>query len=197
MAKKHKKGKNSTRSLLGIQSFTNYGIKTTVGELVVFLVQPTNISVLSHANVEIKIRHLLTVLSTHPSLEIACLDSCERFDDNKRFIQRRMQEEENESVRIALKQDMAFLDGIQVGMSTARQFLFLVRFSKNEKPELVFHDINVIEKNITDRGFEVRRMGKDDIKRVLGIYFESSTAGEQVEDVDGIRNFDLGKVVQA
>lgn len=108
-----------------------------------------------------------------------------------------MQEEENENVHLALKQDMAFLDGIQVGMSTARQFLLLVHFSKNEKPELVFHDIKVIEKNITDRGFEVRRMGKDDIKRVLGIYFESSTAGEQVEDVDGIRNFDLGKAVQA
>ncbi|MCI8922267.1 hypothetical protein [uncultured Akkermansia sp.] len=187
------KKKNSTRGLLGLQGFTNYGVKTTSGELVAFLVQPTNISVLSHANVEVKIRHLLTVLSTHPSLEISCLDSCERFDDNKRFIQRRMQEEENESVRRALKQDMAFLDGIQLEMSTARQFLFLVRFAKNEKPELVFHDINLIEKNITDRGFEVRRMGKEDIKRVLGIYFESSMSGEQVEDVDGMKNFDMEK----
>ena len=178
---------------LGLQGFTNYGVKTTSGELVAFLVQPTNISVLSHANVEVKIRHLLTVLSTHPSLEISCLDSCERFDDNKRFIQRRMQEEENESVRRALKQDMAFLDGIQLEMSTARQFLFLVRFAKNEKPELVFHDINLIEKNITDRGFEVRRMGKEDIKRVLGIYFESSMSGEQIEDVDGMKNFDMEK----
>lgn len=187
------KKKNSTRGLLGLQGFTNYGVKTTSGELVAFLVQPTNISVLSHANVEVKIRHLLTVLSTHPSLEISCLDSCERFDDNKRFIQRRMQEEENESVRRALKQDMAFLDDIQLEMSTARQFLFLVRFAKNEKPELVFHDINLIEKNITDRGFEVRRMGKEDIKRVLGIYFESSMSGEQVEDVDGMKNFDMEK----
>ena len=187
------KKKNSTRGLLGLQGFTNYGVKTTSGELVAFLVQPTNISVLSHANVEVKIRHLLTVLSTHPSLEISCLDSCERFDDNKRFIQRRMQEEENESVRRALKQDIAFLDGIQLEMSTARQFLFLVRFAKNEKPELVFHDINLIEKNITDRGFEVRRMGKEDIKRVLGIYFESSMSGEQVEDVDGMKNFDMEK----
>ncbi len=187
------KKKNSTRGLLGLQGFTNYGVKTTSGELVAFLVQPTNISVLSHANVEVKIRHLLTVLSTHPSLEISCLDSCERFDDNRRFIQRRMQEEENESVRRALKQDMAFLDGIQLEMSTARQFLFLVRFAKNEKPELVFHDINLIEKNITDRGFEVRRMGKEDIKRVLGIYFESSMSGEQVEDVDGMKNFDMEK----
>ena len=91
LKKKQKKRKgNSTRSLLGLEGFTNYGLRTTGGELVVFLVQPTNISVLSHANVEIKIRHLLMVLSAHPGLEISCLDSCERFDDNKRFIKRRM-----------------------------------------------------------------------------------------------------------
>ena len=189
-----RKGKKSTRGLLGLQGFTNYGIKTTSGELVVFLVQPTNISVLSHANIEVKIRHLLTVLSTHPGLEISCLDSCERFDDNKRFIQKRLQEEDNEAVRKALQQDMAYLDGIQLEMATARQFLFVARFSKGEKPEQVFRDINVMEKNITDRGFEVRRMSKDDIKRVLGIYFESSSDGERVEDVDGANNFDLRKV---
>ncbi len=192
MAKK--KRKKSTRGLLGLQGFSNYGIKTTGGELVVFLVQPTNISVLSHANIEVKIRHLLTVLSTHPGLEISCLDSCERFDDNKRFIQKRLQEEDNEAVRKALQQDMAYLDGIQLEMATARQFLFVARFSKGEKPEQVFRDINVMEKNITDRGFEVRRMNKDDIKRVLGIYFESSSDGERVEDVDGANNFDLRKV---
>ena len=195
MAKKKRKGNKSTRGLLGLKGFTNYGIQTTGGELVVFLVQPTNISVLSHANVEVKIRHLLTLLSSHPGLEISCLDSCERFDDNKRFIQKRLQEEENEAVGKALKQDMEYLDGIQLEMATARQFLFVARFSKGEKPEQVFRDINVMEKNITDKGFEVRRMNRDDIKRVLGIYFEASTAGEMVEDVDGISNFDLRKAV--
>ncbi len=61
--------------------------------------QPTNISVLSHANVETKIRHLLMVFSAHPGLEISCLDSCQRFDDNRRFIKQRLREEENPAVR--------------------------------------------------------------------------------------------------
>jgi len=135
------KRKKSTRTLLGLEEFTNYGIKTTSGELVVFLVQPTNISVLSPANVEVKIHHLLMVLSAHPGLEISCLDSCERFDDNKRFIQKRLQEEENEAVRKALTLDMKYLDSIQLEMSTARQFLFVLRFTKDEKPGMVFRDI--------------------------------------------------------
>ena len=190
MRQKKKKG-NSTRALLGLEGFTNYGIQTAGGELAVFLVQPTNISVLSHANVEIKIRHLLMVFSAHPGLEISCLDSCQRFDDNKRFIKQRLREEENPAVRKVLEQEGGYLESKQIEMSTARQFLFVLRFTKGEKPEQVFQAINLTEKTISEQGFEVRRMDREDLKRVLGLYFGTSMTGEAVEDVDGIKNFNL------
>ena len=180
----------STRELLGLQGFTNYGLKTPSGELAFFLVQPTNISVLSAANIEVKIRHLLMVLSTHPTLEIACLDSCECFDDNKHFIQERIREELNPAVGKALQQDLEFLDGIQIEMSTARQFVFLIRL-KDKKPEQVFQEINRVEKTVTEQGFEVKRLGKEEIKRLLALYFEASMNGETLPDVDGADNFQL------
>ena len=192
MRQKKKKG-NSTRALLGLEGFTNYGIQTAGGELAVFLVQPTNISVLSHANVEIKIRHLLMVFSAHPGLEISCLDSCQRFDDNKRFIKERLREEENPAVRQVLEQEGGYLESKQIEMSTARQFLFVLRFTKGEKPEQVFQAINLTEKTISEQGFEVRRMDREDLKRVLGLYFGTSMTGEAVEDVDGAKNFDLNR----
>ena len=192
MRQKKKKG-NSTRALLGLEGFTNYGIQTAGGELAVFLVQPTNISVLSHANVEIKIRHLLMVFSAHPGLEISCLDSCQRFDDNKRFIKERLREEENPAVRKVLEQEGGYLESKQIEMSTARQFLFVLRFTKGEKPEQVFQAINLTEKTISEQGFEVRRMDREDLKRVLGLYFGTSMTGEAVEDVDGIKNFNLDR----
>lgn len=192
MRQKKKKG-NSTRALLGLEGFTNYGIQTAGGELAVFLVQPTNISVLSHANVEIKIRHLLMVFSAHPGLEISCLDSCQRFDDNKRFIKERLREEENPAVRKVLEQEGGYLESKQIEMSTARQFLFVLRFTKGEKPEQVFQAINLTEKTISEQGFEVRRMDREDLKRVLGLYFGTSITGEAVEDVDGIKNFNLDR----
>lgn len=188
-----KKKDNSTRALLGLEGFTNYGIQTAGGELAVFLVQPTNISVLSHANVEIKIRHLLMVFSAHPGLEISCLDSCQRFDDNKRFIKQRLREEENPAVRQVLEQEGGYLESKQIEMSTARQFLFVLRFTKGEKPEQVFQAINLTEKTISEQGFEVRRMDREDLKRVLGLYFGTSMTGEAVEDVDGIKNFNLDR----
>ena len=192
MRQKRKKG-NSTRALLGLEGFTNYGIQTAGGELAFFLVQLTNISVLSHANVEIKIRRLLMVFSAHPGLEISCLDSCQRFDDNKRFIKQRLREEENPAVRKVLEQEGGYLESKQIEMSTARQFLFVLRFTKGEKPEQVFQAINLTEKTISEQGFEVRRMDREDLKRVLGLYFGTSMTGEAVEDVDGIKNFNLDR----
>ena len=49
---KKKKGR-SVQDLLGIRTFTKYGLSTNKGELLFYLVSPTNISVLSHTNIEI------------------------------------------------------------------------------------------------------------------------------------------------
>lgn len=89
------------------------------------MVQPTNISVLSHINIEIKIRHLMMILSAVPDIEITCTDSCECFDTNKSYIKDRIEEESNEKVRKILNKDLKFLDSIQTETSTARQFCSL------------------------------------------------------------------------
>ena len=47
---KRKKG-HSVQEMLGAKSFTKYGLMTDKGELLFYLVSPTNISVLSHANI--------------------------------------------------------------------------------------------------------------------------------------------------
>ena len=191
--KEKKRGKKSVQNLLGLQGFTTYGLKTAGGELVYFAIQPTNISVLSHANIEIKIRHLLMVLTALPHLEVACLDAAQRFDDNQHFMEQRIRQEDNPRVRRALEQDREFLDSIQLEMSTARQFVLGLRF-KNEKDAQVFTAVNRAEKIITEQGFEVRRLAKEDVKRVLAIYFEATMNGDQIPDVEGSENFDLTKL---
>ena len=186
--KKQKKG-SSVQDLLGIKTFTRYGLSTTSGELVFYLVSPTNISVLSSTNIEIKVRHLMMVLSAHPDVEIVCTDSRECFDDNKAFLIGRLHEEQNPQVRKLLKKDVDFLDHAQAEMSTARQFLFLMR-CRNLKPEQVFEASNRVEKTISEQGFEVRRMKKDEIKRFLAIFFEASMSGDAMPDSDGEQYFE-------
>ena len=117
---KKKKGR-SVQDLIGIKTFTKYGLATNKGELLFYLVSPTNISVLSHINIEIKIRHLMMVLSAVPDIEITCTDSSECFDDNKSYLRERLSEEQNPKVRKIIKKDIDFLDHIQMEMATARQ----------------------------------------------------------------------------
>ena len=186
---KKKKGR-SVQDLIGIRTFTKYGLATNKGELLFYLVSPTNISVLSHTNIEIKIRHLMMVLSAIPDIEITCTDSSECFDDNKSYLSGRLSEEQNPKVRKIIKKDIGFLDHIQMEMATARQFLFIARL-KDRKEKQTFETANRIEKTISEQGFEVRRMKKADIKRFLALYFEASMNGEQMPDMDGEQFYEV------
>ena len=186
---KKKKGR-STQELIGIRTFTKYGLETAKGELLFYLVSPTNISVLSRTNIEIKIRHLMMVLSAIPNVEITCTDSCECFDDNKSYLQMRLSEEQNPKVRKVLKKDVEMLDHVQAEMATARQFLLIMR-CKGMKPEQIFQTANRTEKVISEQGFEVQRMKKAEIKRFLAIYFEASMNGDQMPDADGEQFYEV------
>ena len=108
--KTRKKGA-SVQDLIGIKTFTDYGIVTNRGELLYYLVTPTNISVLSAANIENKIRQLKLVLSTETDIEITVTDSSECFDDNKLYLKDRIENEHNLKVRGLLEKDITFLDG--------------------------------------------------------------------------------------
>lgn len=190
MAKKRKG--NSVQDLLGAKSFTKYGLKTKKGELLFYTVSPTNISVLSYVNIEIKIRHLMMVLSSVPDIEICCTDSTECFDDNKSYLKARLDVEDNPKVRKLIKKDIDYLDNIQLEMSTARQFLFTARV-KGLKEKQIFDTANRIEKIISEQGFEVHRLKKDEIKRYLAIYFEASMEGDHIPDVDGEQWYEVNE----
>ncbi|MBQ7001270.1 MAG: hypothetical protein IJN67_09540, partial [Oscillospiraceae bacterium] len=53
------------------------------------------------------------------------------------------------------------------------------------KPEMVFSQSNTTMKNISDNGFETERLDKEQIKRLLGIYFGTTMDGDKLPDVDG------------
>ena len=182
--KKQGKNQNPVQALLGIRGFSDYGLLTENGELVFFRVAPTNISVLSSVNIEHKIMGLMNLLSVEPSTEIICTDSCECFDDNREYLRQRAEAEPNPRVRALLEQDRRMLTEMQAEMANAREFYFVKRFV-GLKPEMVFSQINDTQKRMTERGFEVQRLSRAEIKRMLAIYFGASMDGDKMPDVDG------------
>lgn len=186
---KKRKGR-STQELLDFRGFTRYGLQTGRYELIYYEVSPINISVLSRENISVKIHHLIMTLSALPDIEIVCHDSSESFDDNKLHIRTLLCQEQNVKVQQALEKDLHHLDEIQMGASAARQFLFITRVRFEREDQRLQH-VGRVEKAIAEQGFEVRRLEKDDLKRILAIHFEASLQGNRIGDVDGIQFFDL------
>lgn len=176
--------KQSTQELIGISHFSRNGLQTdTHGELVFFLVQPTNISVLSEANIAQKIHHLMQLLKVHPDIEILCVDARENFEQNKLSLARHAEREKNLKVQYLLRRDMKYLDDIQLQMSTAREFMFCYRVMHTGN-EQTLSALNRLEKAINSQGFDCKRADKKDIKRFLSRYF-GHICDEEIDDVDG------------
>lgn len=190
--KKIAKQKLSTRQLIGTKDITDYSLQTYGhGELVYFIIKPSNISVLSEASISARIYALMTVLKGMAEIEMCCLNSRENFEDNKRFLRERIEQEGSSTVRKLLEADLGFLDRIQVQMATAREFLIIIRL-KDEKQKEIFPYLNRIEKTLREQGFSVKRSGSEDIKRILAVYFEQNVTTERFEDFDGQRWVILG-----
>lgn len=182
-----KKKEQSTRELMGTKEVTDYSIRTYRNEeLVYFLIQPSNISVLSEESLSARIYGLMTVLKGITEIEMMCLNSRENFEENKRYLKKRAEEESNPVVRKLLELDAGHLDRMQVQMATAREFLLIIRL-KNQKESEIFSYLNRIEKMLVEQGFKSKRADEEDIRRILAVYFEQNVTTEKFEEFDGER----------
>ena len=182
----------STRQLMGIDDFTDYGIATRMGNLVFFAIKPTNISVLPGSGVGARIYALLNVIKGQVEIEMLALNSKESFENNKDFYRQQANLEDLPAIRKLLEQDSAHLDRIQVLMASSREFYILVRL-QGKKESDVFSYLSRIEKSIKDNGFTVRRATEQDLKRMLGVYFEQNVTTERFVDHDGERWIIMGE----
>ena len=179
--KKKDKSAQSTQQLMGIDSVKDYCIATRMGDLVFFIIKPTNISVLPDSSISARIYALLNVVKGQAEIEMLALNSKESFERNKTFYQERHTCEELPAIRKLLEQD-----SIQVLMASSREFYIIIRLRK-EKETDVFPYLSRIEQSINDNGFTTRRAAEQDLKRMLGLYFEQNVTTEQYEDFDGDR----------
>lgn len=85
-----------------------------------------------------------------------------------------------------LEADARSLDRLQVQMATAREFFVLIRFRDDQDADFRTQ-LSRVQKSLEDQGFKVRLAGKEDAKRMLGVYFEQNATTEKYEDFDGER----------
>jgi hypothetical protein len=182
-----KKNMVSTGELMGAAEVTDYCLRTyRNGDLVYFMIQPSNISVLSEESLSGRIYGLMTVLKGITEIEMMCLNSRESFEENKQYLKKRLEQEENPVIRKLIEMDAGYLDRIQLQMATAREFLLIIRLL-GQKENDVFLYLNRIEKMLKEQGFTARRAGEEDIRRIFAVYFEQNVTTEKFEKFDGER----------
>lgn len=185
--KKNKSNKKlkSTRELINAKTISNDSLKLSL-EIVFFVIQPQNLSVMSQENIGAKIFSLTNVLKGLADMEMICLNSRDNFEDNKLFIKKRISEETDEVIINLLKKDLYHLDQIQTQTATSRLFLLAVRIKPNDQVETVAL-IHRIEKLIKLQNLQVEKANKEQIKNMLAVYFEQNVTSDQFEDYEGMR----------
>lgn len=187
--KKNKSNKKlkSTRELINAKTISNDSLKLfNNDEIVFFVIQPQNLSVMSQENIGAKIFSLTNVLKGLADMEMICLNSRDNFEDNKLFIKKRISEETDEVITNLLKKDLYHLDQIQTQTATSRLFLLAVRIKPNDQVETVAL-IHRIEKLIKLQNLQVEKADKEQIKNMLAVYFEQNVTSDQFEDYEGMR----------
>jgi hypothetical protein len=180
MAKKQSR----TQDLIGLNRLGENGVITDAGdETMWFLVQASNLSVLSPEHIGEKIANLAGLLSVLPECEILCVDAQENFDANLRFLEKRIAEEDNQKVRELLRAEKVYLDGIRSGLSSSREFLFAFHLTGREHDSAAM--LRRIEKQITEQGFRCKRAEIADYKRILTRYFGWNLPDGEIETTDG------------
>lgn len=190
--KQYDKNSISTQGLINIKAITDYSLITEYGELVYFIIKPTNISVLSESNLSNRIYALMTVLKGITDVEMICLNSKENFDDNKIYLKKRMEEESNPIIQRLLQSDSQNLDRLQVQTATSREFLIIIRLQNQKETENLPY-LSRIEKILKEQGFTTKRADNDDIKKIIAVYFEQNVTTDSYEDFDGERWVILGE----
>ncbi len=187
--KKDKQNKKlkSTRELINAKTISNDSLKLfNDDEIVFFIIQPQNLSVMSQENIGAKIFSLTNVLKGLADMEMICLNSRDNFEENKIFIKKRISEETDDVIINLLKKDLYHLDQIQTQTATSRLFLLAVRIKSNDQVETVAL-IHRIEKLIKLQNLQVEKANKEQIKNMLAVYFEQNVTSDQFEDYEGMR----------
>ncbi|WP_347707246.1 hypothetical protein [Anaerotruncus colihominis] len=182
-----KQSNKTTRRLMNIRKITGHSLVTLYGgEIVLFLIQPTNVSVLSRESLKARVNALMHVLKGFAEVELLCLSSRESFEHNKRYLAGRIEQEESPAIRQLLEQDMRHLDEIQSRTATAREFVLIVRPRSIGERE-IYPYLARLEKLIREQRFTVKRADREDLKRILAVYFSGDVISEGYDDFDGQR----------
>lgn len=197
--KKNNKKESATQQLLNLKQFVplqigDNGAVAIEGEdgmlYTYIMLRPDNISVLGRSEVLAKIRNLQNILSDVAELQMLCMSSAQNYEDNKRYYRHLAETTESPTVKQLCLQEIAYLDEINIAMSTSREFAMILRHRADRLDDArrsIMQTLNLIR----EHQFHARIATKDSFKRLLAIYYVGDIYTEHVPDFDGMQYMEV------
>lgn len=178
---KNGKGGFGVQKFFGFTGFDPLGIKTEDGSvLALFEVTPNNLTVLPAHVIHYQIWHMQMLLQQCEEVELLALDGSETGEENLRFLNARIAEEENPAVKVLLEQDRDSFVDAHFWSTSIRQFTFVLRLKGTR--EQMQRRLDDFEKRLADHRFTAHRMNRAELKHILGIYYSNYMYAETIEE---------------
>ena len=160
--KKQLRQLQSTRQLMDIHEIMESSVRTGHGELAFFFISPLNLSLLRQEAIQSRIHDLAVLLQEKGAVE------------------------SEPKLRELLMDDCRHMDSISLLSTGKREFAIVFRVKDlTECGGELF--LSSMEESIRKQGFRVRRARKQDLMRLLAIYYEQNISVERYDDLDGER----------
>ena len=178
--------KISAKSKIGIVTITDRGelIKTDDSKTIFFRVEPSNLSVLSETSIRTKIINLAKLDKVMGGIQMYALDDRENYSANRKFIRDRIDEETIPEIRQILEKEEKYIKTIEADSSSARIFLISFRIVPQLETKIM-NELNHFKQLASQSQLSVQQLNKEDIKKLLAVYFKHDTTSDTFPDIDG------------
>lgn len=188
---KNKNKGQTVQEYLDVQYISKNIIQNTGRSKYYIKISPKNINILTDAFLLNEIRNLKMVCNVAESVEFLTVDKVERLEDNKNYIEKLLEEDNDEIYEVLLEKDLEYFKELETSKGSSREFYLVISFKNGDFNKLKNHFIKV-EQTLNDMGFTVLDCSKNVLKNMLQVYFERNFSGDVISDFDiNIEDFGL------
>ncbi|MDO4317909.1 MAG: hypothetical protein Q4C48_06820 [Lachnospiraceae bacterium] len=183
-ARKRRKQGKSTKQFLGFRQFVPVGVETEDGVLAFYEIVPNNLTVLPEHVIAHQIWQMQMLLQKEDDIELLCVDGSESGTENLHFLNKRIAEEKNDTVRELLQKDKEMFEQTHHARASMRQFYLVARMNGKQTAEQQQRRVTELGRLLGEHNLTGRLLDAQQIRRLLGIYYlghmyaETWTEGE-------------------
>lgn len=174
--------RRTVQEILDIQNIEDNIIQNSEKSKYYIRISPKNINIFTNEFLLNEIQNLKSVCNVTENIEFLVVDKVERLEDNKKYIEKLLDNAGEDIFRMILEKDLEHFKKLESAKGSSREFYFVISF-KNGDARIKQQVLN-IEQALENKGFTILNCYKDTLKNMIQVYLERNFSGEVLKDFD-------------